>query len=280
METKRRMSVVFFVKELFRRFNDDDIIGLSAELAYFFLLSLFPFLIFLVTLLAYLPVSQEDVMEVFQQFAPGETLEMIEANLKLIVGSQNSTLLSFGIIGTIWTASIGMNAVVRAFNRAYEVNESRSPLVARGVSILLTFAMIFVIVVALLLPVFGQKIGLFISSSFGFSIEFMNAWNAVRWILSSIILLVVFSFLYFIAPNKRLKMKEVTTGAIFATVGWIIVSVAFSYYVESFGNYSSTYGSLGGIIVLMIWFYLTGMTIIVGGEINAIINCRRIDCDE
>lgn len=265
-----------FLKELFKRFGEDEVGGLSAELAYFFLLSLFPFLIFLVTLIGFLPISQVDVLNFIREYAPGQTMDMIEENLNSILGSHNGKLLSFGIIATIWSASNGINAVVRAFNRAYDVKETRSFIVARAISVLLTFAMVFVIIVALLLPVFGKQIGIFVFSSFGLSEHFLDIWNAARWILSALILFVVFTFLYYIAPNRKLKIREVLTGSFFATFGWMFVSLAFSYYVSNFGNYTATYGSLGGIIVLMIWFYLSGMIIILGGEINAILNCHRV----
>jgi membrane protein len=263
------------LKELWKRFQGDEVAGLSAELAYFFLLSLFPFLIFLITLIGYLPISEVDVLNFMNQYAPGETMAMIETTLEGIVQKHNGGLLSFGILATIWSASNGLNAVIRAFNRAYDVKETRSFIVARLMSVLLTVAMIIVIVIALLLPVFGREIGLFVFSAFGLSETFLTIWNAARWIGSFIVLFIVFSCLYYFAPNKRLHWKAVFTGAFFATLGWILVSTAFSYYVGNFGNYSATYGSLGGIIVLMIWFYLSGMIILLGGEINAILNCYR-----
>lgn len=263
-----------FVKEIFHRFSRDQIAGMAAELAYFFSLSLFPFLIFLFTLFGYLPISADEILQFIRQYAPGESLDLIEENVRTIVDTQNGKLLSFGIIATIWSASNGINAIVRALNKAYEVDENRHFLVARGMAIILTFAMIFVIIVALLLPVFGREIGLFISSVFGLSDMFLTVWNMLRWLVSVIILCIVFSGLYFIAPNKHLKISEVYPGALFATVGWIVVSLAFSYYVGNFGHYSVTYGSLGGVIVLLIWFYLTGFIIILGGEINAILYQR------
>ncbi|MFZ3591420.1 YihY/virulence factor BrkB family protein [Bacillus sp. DJP31] len=271
----KKSSDQSLLKELWKRYHNDEIAGLSAELAYFFLLSLFPFLIFLITLIGYLPFSQESVLEFMRQYAPGETMKMIETTLAAIIEKQNGGLLSFGIIATIWTASNGLNAVIRAFNRAYDVKETRSFIVARLMSVLLTLAMIVVIVIALLLPVFGEQIGVFVFSAFGLSDTFLTIWNAARWIVSFIVLLIVFSCLYYFAPNKHLHWKEVFSGAVFATLGWILVSSVFSYYVGNFGNYSATYGSLGGIIVLMIWFYLTGMIILIGGEINAILNCFR-----
>ncbi|WP_449538855.1 YihY/virulence factor BrkB family protein [Ferdinandcohnia sp. Marseille-Q9671] len=265
-----------FIKELFLRYKEDEVGGLSAELAYFFLLSLFPFLLFLVTLIGYLPITQLDVLAFVSQYAPEGVMEQIEETLTVVVGSNKGGLLSVGIIGTLWSASNGINAVVRAFNRAYDVKETRNFFVTRGLSVLLTFGMIFVIIVALLLPVFGKQIGVFIFSTMGLSDEFLDIWNGIRWIVSAAILFIVFTFLYWVAPNRKLKLKEIISGAFFATFGWMFVSLAFSYYVNSFGHYSTTYGSLGGIIVLMIWFYLSGMIIILGGEINAIINCKRV----
>ena len=238
-------------------------------MAYFFLLSLFPLLIFLVTLVPYLPITQQDILNVVRDFAPGETMKLIETNIYEIT-QRNGKLLSFGIIATLWSASNGINAVVKAFNKAYDVKETRHFIIARGMAILLTFAMIFVFVLALLLPVFGRQIGFFISSEFGLSGQFLAIWNMIRWLVSPFILFVVFTGLYWIAPNKKLKCISVVPGAIFATVGWVLSSLAFSYYVSSFGNFSATYGSIGAIIVLMIWFYISGIIIILGGEINAI----------
>jgi membrane protein len=264
-----------FLKELIKRFTSDEVPGLSAQLSYFFLLSLFPFLIFLITLIGYLPISQEDVLVTIRQFAPGESVQIIDNTLDQIINKKNGGLLSFGIIATLWSASNGINAIVRAFNKAYDVDETRSFIVARGMAILLTVAMVFVIVVALLLPVFGREIGLFIFSNFGFSEEFLTIWNTLRWLVSGIILFIVFTALYFVAPNKHLHIKDGLPGSFAATIGWIVVSLAFSYYVGNFANYSATYGSIGGVIVLMIWLYLSGMIIILGGELNALLYKRK-----
>ncbi|MDQ0163506.1 membrane protein [Bacillus alveayuensis] len=261
-------------KELVSRFSRHQIPSLAAELAYFFLLSLFPFLIFLITLMGYLPLSTDALLDFIRQYAPGNSMKLIEENVRQVIDTQNGKLLSFSIIASLWSASNGINAIVRALNRAYDVMENRHFLIARGMAIILTFAMIFVIVVALLLPVFGREIGLLISTAFGFSNLFLSIWNTMRWLLSAIILLIVFTGLYVMAPNQRLQLFEVYPGALFATVGWIVVSLAFSYYVARFGQFSVTYGSLGGVIVLLIWFYLSAIIIILGGEINAIIYHR------
>lgn len=264
--------------QLKKRVMEDDLFGWAAQLAYFFLLSLFPLLLFLVSLLPYLPITQEDILAVIRDFAPKDSMRLIESNISAL-SKKNGGLLSFGIIATIWSASNGINAIVRAFNKAYDVKETRHFLVARGMAILFTFAMLFVFVIALLLPVFGKIIGVYLFAEFGLSDEFMTIWNTLRWLVSSIILFIVFTGLYWIAPNTKLKCITVIPGAIFATVGWELSSLAFSYYVSNFGNYSATYGSIGAIIVLMIWFYLTGIIIILGGEINAVYSkYKKEDC--
>ncbi|WP_435621736.1 YihY/virulence factor BrkB family protein [Anoxybacillus eryuanensis] len=263
------------VRELMKRFDEDEVFDLSAELAYFFLLSLFPFLLFLLTFLSYLPIPHEDVIAFLSQYAPSETAHLIETNVKQLMESQSRKWLSFSVLATVWAASNGMSAIIRALNRAYDVKETRSFLVSRGISILLTFAMIFVIIVALVFPVFGKMIGTFLFSSFGLSDVFLHVWETLRWFVSFVILFFVFSVLYVFAPSKYVRFRDVWSGSLFATVGWMIVSLAFSYYVNQFGNYSAMYGSLGGIIALMVWFYLSGMMIVLGGELNAIFCCKR-----
>ncbi|MEI2665354.1 YihY/virulence factor BrkB family protein [Rossellomorea sp. LJF3] len=266
-----------FSKSLFANISANDVTGLAAQIAYYFLLSLFPLLIFIVTLLPYLPFEQGDILGLVRDFAPGETMSMIEETLQDVMSNRNSGLLSVSIIATIWSASNGMNAIVKSLNRAYDVEETRSFIATRLMSILLTFAMILVFVIALLLPVFGKQIGLFLFSQFGFSDQFLTIWNGIRWAITPIILFIIFVGLYYFAPSKRIKCLSAFPGAIFATLGWVLASLAFSYYVGSFGNYSATYGSIGGIIVLMIWFYLTGIIIMIGGEINALVTIKEKD---
>ncbi|MGP4075344.1 YihY/virulence factor BrkB family protein [Halobacillus sp. K22] len=270
-------SVLTFGKELLTRFRDDDVAGLAAQLAYFFLLSLFPFMIFLLTLLGYLNIDEERVLAVISTYAPPETFDLITENVTSLLKSGSGSLLSVGLLGTLWAASVGVSAIMRAFNRAHNVEEERSFLVSRFIAIILTIAMVLVICIAFLLPVLGHTVGVFIFSSFGLSDSFIEAWGTLRWAISSIIFFIVLSFLYVTAPSLRLKYRDAVAGAIFATIGWQLVSLLFSFYVSSLGNFSAFYGSLGGVIVLMIWFFLSGIVIILGGEINAIFRRRRRD---
>lgn len=267
-----------FIISLIKHTMYNDITGLAAQLAYFFLLSLFPLLLFIVTLLPYLPINTDDILNVLRNFAPEQTLAMIETNLNDILNNRRTSLLSLGIIATLWSASKGMNAIIKAMNRAYEVQETRSFIVARAMSILLTIAMIFIFLLALVLPVFGKYIGYYIFYVFGISEQFARVWTALRWIISPVILFIVFVGIYYFAPNKKIKCMTVFPGAFIATIGWALVSFAFSFYVSNFGHYSATYGSLGGIIILMLWFYISGIILIIGGEINALLTAKDKDC--
>ncbi|ATV00640.1 MULTISPECIES: YihY family inner membrane protein [Bacillus] len=269
-----------FIKELFARFSLHEGQSKSAELAYFFLLSLFPLMIFMLTLTAYLPISAEDVLGAVDQYAPDSAMSMVKSITEQTLNKRSGGLLSFGIIAVIWSASNGMNAIVRAFNHAYEVEENRSFIIIRLTSIFLTIAMVVTILIALLLPVFGREIGMLAADFIGASGLFLQVWSVVRWGISPLILLIVFTALYIFAPNKRLSLRFVLPGAVFAAAGWIIVSMLFSFYVGTFANYSATYGSIGGIIILMIWFYLTGTLLILGGEINALLHKRKKLPDE
>ncbi|WP_311771639.1 YihY/virulence factor BrkB family protein [Salirhabdus euzebyi] len=270
------MLKVFFSR-MFVRFFEDDVAGRAAQLAYFFLLSLFPFIIFLLTLVGFIPVTVENVLSLVRSFAPGETMSLIEENVYQLMDNKNGQLLSIGLIGTLFAASNGINALIRVVNRSYEIKESRSFIIARLIAIILTIAMFLVIIVALLLPVFGKVIGLYVFSFFGFSEEFLRVWGMMRWFISFLVMMIIFVFLFKLAPEKKVSLREALPGAIFATVGWQAVSILFAFYVENFGHFTATYGGLGAVIVLMIWLYLSAMIIITGGEINAILYRMKKD---
>ncbi|ASN06902.1 YihY/virulence factor BrkB family protein [Virgibacillus necropolis] len=271
-------KAVTFSKQLFQKITEVDVFGMAAQLAYFLLLSLFPFLLFLVTLIGYLPIDPKSVISFIGVYAPGEIMDLISTNINQLSRNQNGGLLSIGIIGTIWSASAGINAIMKAFNGAYEVDEDRSFIVSRLIAIVLTVAMVVVICIAFILPIFGKMIGDYLFSFLGWSSNFIQVWETLRWVISSIVFLIVLLALYKLAPNQRVLYKDAIWGAIFATIGWQLVSLAFSYYLSTIGSgsYSATYGSLGTVITLMIWFYLSGIIIITGGVINAIFKHRRV----
>lgn len=259
-----------YIMTLYKRYTEHYVFSMSAELAYFFLLSLFPLLLVVANLLHYFPFSIDDVLDIIDVYAPGETIEIIRSNVYQIIGQQSKTVLSVGILFTLFFASNGLNAIMRAFNRAYGIKETRNYFVVRGISILLTIVIVFLIVFALLVPVFGKSIGGFIFKIVGAPETFYKVWGILRYIISFLVLLTFFLSIYYLAPSKKLKLREIIIGATFATVGWIVVSLGFSYYVDNIANYTAKYGSLAGVIVMLIWFYLTALVVLIGGECNAI----------
>nr|WP_155891105.1 YihY/virulence factor BrkB family protein [Ectobacillus panaciterrae] len=268
-------STGVFLRDLYKRTISDDLAGLASQLAYFFLLSLFPALVFFITMVGYLPIHTQDLLGFLEEYVPPDAMDLIRSNVNNVLNQQNGGLLSFGLLATLWSASNGINAIMMAFNRAYDIKETRPFYMTRALSIVLTISMIFIIVFALLLPVFGKVIGTIVFKTLGLPPDLWEKWKIFRLFLSFLVLFIVFSYLYKFAPNCRVHPKEVVSGALFASIGWVLVSYLFAFYVDNYGNYSNTYGGLGGIIILMLWFYLTAWVILLGGEINALLNCYR-----
>jgi len=266
-----------FIKLFIRRFNEDRVMDLSAQCAYYFLLSLFPFLLVVVTLLGYLPFTSHDVIQLVAEHAPGSTNKLLEDNIEYIMDNRRTGLLSFGIIITLWSATAAMDSLVRAINLAYRIRKERSFIRSKILSVILTFGMIASIFSALLLIVFGEKLEILLHNYLHFPETNFFASDTFRWIVSYLILNLAFLLLYYVAPNTCVSCKDALPGSIFAALGWQLISLGFSYYVNNFGNFSATYGSLGGVIILTIWFYLSALILIVGGVVNSIFPDLRSD---
>lgn len=262
----------YFMKTLIQEIINDKAFGLAAQQAFFYLLSLFPMIILILSILPYLNLDVDQVFELLGSALPESFLQLIQDNVIDVITTPQGGLLTFGIIGTIWTASNGVNAFMEAANTAFNLEETRSFIVMRLLSIALTLALIFALVVTLVLSVFGNLI-----------IETLTNWlniergtalllNVFRWTLLIVIVSSALSFLYYFATSMRFPLRHVIPGALIATILWQGVSFGFSVYISNFGNFSATYGSLGGIIVLMLWLYLTGFTFIIGGEVNALLH--------
>ncbi|MGV2938702.1 YihY/virulence factor BrkB family protein [Mesobacillus sp. LC4] len=260
----------YYGKSLMGELKKDRATGLAAQQAYYYMLALFPLLILLIAIVPYLNIDPQKAMNVVNSLLPSQSAELLRDNVVKLVSERNGGLLTFGIIGTIWSASNGMNAFIRAMNIAFDVEETRSFIKARLISIMLTFGLILAFVVALLLPVFGKVILDTVESIIQIPEPYDIVFNIVRWIIAIVVMSAVLAGLYRLAPNKHYPFKHVIPGAIFATIVWQLISLGFSFYVSNFGNYSATYGSIGGVIVLMLWLFLTGLALVLGGEINAI----------
>lgn len=261
-----------FSKNLIKEIKEDRVTGLAAEQAYYYLLALFPLLILLLSLLPYLNIDIQTALDTIKTFMPAETMEVIEKNIINILSERNGGLLTFGFLGTIWSASNGMNAFIHSMNIAYDVEETRNFIKARLISIILTLGLVVAFIVMLGLPVFGKVIIDLVQQVIPIPEETQILFSLLRWVIAVVVISLVLAFLYRFAPNKSFPIKHVIPGAVTATVLWLGISLGFSFYVSNFANYSSTYGSLGGVIILMLWLYLSGLIFVIGGEINAILH--------
>lgn len=255
------------LKLLWDRFKEHRLIDLGAQCAYFFLLSLFPFLIFVISLLSFLPFTFEDVYQLLHEiYIPPDVLAVVEDQWHVLADNQQTGILSLGIIFTLWTASLALNAILRTLNLAYHVTTDRSMVVGRLISMVLTIGMFIVIIVALFIQVIGSQLADFLPFDLGIYDS-----DLIRWMLTSAVIFFIFIILYMVGPNVRLGFKDVYAGAVFATIGWQLSSYGFSLYLDEFANYSATYGTIGTVIALMVWFHLISIILLIGGEINAIL---------
>ncbi|WHY98150.1 YihY/virulence factor BrkB family protein [Peribacillus simplex] len=261
-----------FSKKLIKEIKEDRVTGLAAEQAYYYLLALFPLLVLLLSILPYLNIDIQTALDTIKTFMPAETMEVVEKNIINILSERNGGLLTFGFLGTIWSASNGMNAFIHSMNIAYDVEETRNFIKARIISIVLTLGLVVAFIVMLGLPVFGKVIIDLLQQVIPIPEEMQILFSLLRWVIAVVVISLVLAFLYRFAPNKSFPIKHVIPGAVTATVLWLGISLGFSFYVSNFANYSSTYGSLGGVIILMLWLYLSGLIFVIGGEINAILH--------
>ncbi|WP_444684699.1 YihY/virulence factor BrkB family protein [Alkalicoccus luteus] len=253
------------MKEFWRRFQDHQLINLGAQCAYFLLLSLFPFLLVVIAFLSYLPFRPSDVFLLLQNaYVPPGALEVVESQWNVLTADTQPALLSVGALLTLWTASLALNSIISSLNLAYNTTETRPFLKERGIALLLTIAMFFVIIAALVL----QVVGVHIRDWLQLELMLFNM-DLVRWSLTSLMLFAVFMLLYWTGPSRMLRFRDVYIGALTATVGWQVASYFFSAFVSRFADFSATYGTIGAVIALMVWFHLISLILLIGGEINA-----------
>ncbi len=260
---------------------EDDVFGRAAQLAYYWLFSIFPLLIFLTTLLAFLPMRRnlDQWIGMLDKFLPPEAYTLLNNTFQQIARRQRSGLLSFSILVTLWSSSSGMEAIIASINRAYGAALARPWWKERLLAISLTLGLAAFIISALALIFFGGNISGQIARHFGLSQTFKTVWAVAQWPIVISLGMLGVELVYYFAPNIKRgedgkRWEWFTPGAIFAVALWLLVSFGFRFYVSRFGNFNATYGALGGVMVLMLWLYLTGVAILVGGEINSVLKKR------
>lgn len=261
-------------KRVWAEVQKDDVFGRAAQLSYYFLLALFPLLIFLTSVIG-IVIGQgsgirQSLFAYLSQVMPPAAFELIQSTMQEVSAASSGSKISFGILAALWAASNGMGAITEALNVAYDVKESRPWWKQRLTAIALTITLSVLIITALVIVLSGGKIVDGLAANYAFGSLFTLTWKILQWPIVLAAMLFAFATIYYFAPDVRdQKWVWITPGAVFGVMLWLLVSYAFRIYLDFFDSYSKTYGSLGAVIILMLWLYFTGLAVLTGGEVNA-----------
>ena len=264
------------LKATVQEFQRDDALGLAAQLAYYLILALFPFILFLVAVVdAFSSSSPQFVNELFdylRRVMPAQVFDLIQTYTERTLRNEDTApgLLSVGILGTIWAASGAFSALINALNRAYDVQETRPFWKVKLIAILMTLGLSVLVIVGVLLLVAGPSIGRTIAEVFTLDDEFMLVWGIARWPSALLFMVATVALLFYFAPDAGQPFRWITPGGFVGIALWVLASVAFNLYLGSdFNTYNATYGSIGTVIVLLLYLYISSLTILFGATLNA-----------
>jgi membrane protein len=263
-----------------KKIGDDELSTRSASLSYYFVLALFPLFLFLLSLIGAIagPHSQlqENIVSSMSRLAPGSAADLVRSVVSQTFKASSGIKLAAGMLGALWAASGGMSAVLVSLNVIYRLTETRPWWKQKLTVVGLTVALSGLIIVALVLALYGGSIGQSLAAHLGLGGMFQIAWKVLQWPVSFAAMFAAFSLVYYYAPNVQHRhWSWVTPGSAAGVALWLLASLGFRLYLHFFNSYSATYGSLGAMIILLLWLYITGFAILIGGEINAIIESQN-----
>lgn len=270
----RGIGPLVVIKRSVKEYFADDMPTYSSAVAFQALFSLFPFVLFLTALLGFLQLGA--FFEWLRSFAismvPTDAAGLVD---EVIAGLQrkNTGLLSFGVASGVWIASSGVRVLMRAMNAAYDVAEDRPAWKLYPLSIVYTVGLAGMMVAAAALLVLGPRAMAWIAAQAGLRDMFVAFWAWLRWPAAFLVLTLAVAVVYYVAPNVQHRFRLFTPGSLLAVVVWIVASLGFKYYVNNFADYNAMYGSVGAIIVLLLYFFISAAVLLFGAEINAVIEC-------
>lgn len=257
--------------------NYREINSKAAEISFYLLLSLFPFLIFTISLVVYAPlIKLSKYIFVLDKMLPSSIFKIVSALTQSAIDNRSFNFLILSFILAMYTMSRAVLCLIRGMNKSYNIRETRPYFEVLFISLVFVIMLLVLIFISMIFLVFGENLGSFLFNLIGLDQYFMYIWNLCRYIIGIVTVIIILMNLYRFTPNKKLTFKEVMPGAVVSTFCWIIASFCYSFYSSNFARYDIIYGSLGGIIVLMTWVYLSSWTILIGCEINARLYKRKI----
>jgi membrane protein len=268
------MSLKTFGKRLYEEYENDGVADNAAALSYYFVFALFPFLFFLTTLTAYVPYIRRSVDTILVRahaILPEQAVALVDTHLRALVEKPRPRLLTLGLLATLYTASRGVDALRKTLNLAYDVKESRPWWKTEALAFGMTIGGAALTLVAITALTAGGSAGFWLAERIGIAKAYVFVWSWLRWPVTALIIMLCAALAYYLLPDVKQKFKFITPGSAIGTVVWLAGTFGFSVYAAHFGSYNVTYGSIGGVIVLLTWFYITGFIFLMGGEMNAII---------
>jgi len=277
MKISSHMRLMDFAKRLLREALDNNVLDGAAVLAFFFLLAVFPAAIFVLSVLPSLsiPHLREALIDLLYQVLPLGSASLFEVTARYVAVEAKKGLLTFGLVLSLWSASSGVVAIMDRLNAIHDVKEARPFWKARGIAILLTLFLIVLGIAALSLAILGGVIQSWVASMIGWSATLRLVFATLRWIVLAAALLLALAVAYRFGPCANVRFRYISPGNLTAAVLIALASVGFRFYVTKFGNYSATYGDLAAVIILMLWMYLAGIALLVGGETNKILQAHE-----
>ena len=260
------------LKRTFKEFSNDDMTTYASALAYRAIFSLFPFLLFLISLLGLL-----DLQEFFTWLREQVSLVLPPDALSLVnpvideMQEKKGGFLSFGILVALWSASIGVRSLMNAMNRAYDVEEGRPTWKLILLSVVYTIGLALILLATAALMIVGPQVIEWLADQVGLKDIVVTLWTWLRWPVVVVLMMLVLAVIYYVTPDVEQEFRFITPGSVLAVIVWIAASIAFGLYVQNFGNYDATYGSIGAVIVLLLYFYISAAVLLFGAEMNAVI---------
>ncbi len=269
----RGITLKEFARRLYQEFEEDAVTDSAAQLSFYFMFAIFPFLFFLVTVSAYLPVRDvaQQVLDRASYLMPQDAYAVLQGHLDTLLYQTRPKLLTVGVLITLWSASRGVDALRKALNLAYDVKESRPFLRTQSAALGMTIAGAALVTLTVGGFVLGSELGFRLFEHLELGTEFLTFWSYLRWPITALSIMTLLALSYYFLPDVEQQFRFITPGSVLGAFMWLGAAWLFSRYVSLFGHYNVTYGSLGGVMVLLLWLYLSGLVIIVGGEVNAIL---------
>lgn len=266
-----------YIRDFFKNSNYNEINSKAAEMSFYLLLSIFPFLIFTISIIVYIPTFHlNKSILIIKNVIPESAFNIILSIINSAIENKSLGFLILSFIFTLWTSSRGIRSLIRWMNKSYNVKETRSFFNICIISFIFTVSILVLIFSSIILLIYGELIGYFIFNLIGLNSIFIYIWNILRYMVGVSTLIIILINLYKYTPNKKIKIEEVIPGSIVATLVWLFISFFYSYYTNNYSNYEIIYGSIGGIIVLITWLYLSSWSILIGLEINVRLYLKKL----